>query len=136
MKQHTRLIAAGLAFAMLAGASSAQPGGAQPAPNAPPAQPPNAAPAPDANASGQPASASSAPAPTGGGSLRQACAADFQQQCPDYVWGTPGGMGACMKGHYAAFSQPCKSALVAVRNASQGAKSAPSQPLPPPVSSQ
>ena len=131
MIQHARLIAAACAVALLSACSppSANTASNQAA-NAAAAEPTNTAPI---------QAASAVSAPTGGGGagalIQQACAADFQQLCPDFVWGTPGGLGACMKGHYKAFSQPCKTALATARNRWQGGNSGQAQSYAPPTNS-
>jgi hypothetical protein len=131
MMQHARLIAATCAVALLGACTPASN-------NAASNQSANvAAAAPTNAASNQIVSASPAPAggSGGGGLIQQACAADFQQLCPNFVWGTPGGLGTCMHGHYKAFSQPCKTALATARNKWQGGNSGQAQSYAPPISS-
>jgi hypothetical protein len=61
--------------------------------------------------------------PAGGnGSVRQACTADFQKACPDAKPGPGGGMRECAKAHFKEFSQPCQSALIAMRARMQAAR--------------
>jgi len=52
--------------------------------------------------------------PADDGGVRQACAADFQKACPDAKPGN-GALKACAKAHFMSFSQPCKTALKAMR---------------------
>jgi hypothetical protein len=53
--------------------------------------------------------------PAGGGAVRQACMADFQKACPSAKPGPGGGMRECARDHFKEFSQPCQSALQAMR---------------------
>ena len=63
----------------------------------------------------------------GGGGVRQACMADFQKACPDAKPGPGGGMRECAKAHFSEFSQPCQSALQAMRARMQARRDAESQ---------
>ena len=62
--------------------------------------------------------------PAGVGAVRQACMADFQKACPDAKPGPGGGMRECAKAHFTTFSQPCQSALQAMRARMQAQKDA------------
>jgi hypothetical protein len=84
---HSRLIAATLAAALVAGAAFAQPA-------------------------------------QGNGGVRQACMADLQKACPDAKPGPGGGMRECARAHFSEFSQPCQSALQAMRARMQAARAA------------
>ena len=70
------------------------------------------------------AGAASAQPGGGGGAVRQACMADFQKACPDAKPGPGGGMRECAKAHFTEFSQPCQSALQAMRARMQAQKDA------------
>jgi len=58
--------------------------------------------------------------PTGGGGG----GADFQKACPDAKPGPGGGMRECAKAHLSEFSQPCQSALQAMRARMQARRDA------------
>ena len=60
----------------------------------------------------------------GNGAVRQACMADIQKACPDAKPGPGGGMRECAKAHFKEFSQPCQSALIAMRARMQAARAA------------
>ena len=62
--------------------------------------------------------------PADDGGVRQACAADFQKACPDAKPGPGGGMRECARDHFKEFSQPCQSALIAMRARMQAARAA------------
>jgi hypothetical protein len=64
------------------------------------------------------------------GSVREACAADMQKACPDAKPGPGGGMAMCGKQHFSEFSQPCQSALVAMRARMQAARAAKAEAAP------
>jgi hypothetical protein len=58
----------------------------------------------------------------GNGAVRQACMADIQKACPDAKPGPGGGMRECARAHFKEFSQPCQSALIAMRARMQAAQ--------------
>jgi hypothetical protein len=62
--------------------------------------------------------------PPGAGAVRQACMADFQKACPTAKPGPGGGMRECAQAHFQEFSQPCQSALKAMRARMQAAHAA------------
>ena len=57
--------------------------------------------------------AAAQPAADAGG-VMQACSADFQKACPDAKPGD-GKLRACAKAHFMSVSEPCKTALKAMR---------------------
>jgi hypothetical protein len=69
------------------------------------------------------------------GSVREACAADMQKACPDAKPGPGGGMGACGRQHFSEFSQPCQSALLAMRARMQAARAAKAEAAAPATNS-
>jgi hypothetical protein len=75
--------------------------------------------------------ASAAAAQTGGATpVRTACAADFQKACPEAKPGPGGGMGQCARAHFKEFTQPCQSAIQAMRARMHAAKAASNSAVP------
>ena len=79
--------------------------------------------------------AGAASAQPAGGGIRQVCMADFQKACPDAKPGPGGGMRECATAHFAEFSQPCQSALQAMRARMQAARAARAQSAAPATNS-
>ena len=127
MTQPSRLIAAIFAFAILAACSPQATNGAS---NVTSAQLTNEASIQPVSGALPPVSASGG-AGGGGGGLRQICAADFQQYCPNFVWGAPGGLWECMRGRLKQFSPPCRTALLAAEIRWHSAKPAQTQSAAP-----
>jgi len=71
----------------------------------------------------------------GGGGVREACMADFQKACPDAKPGPGGGMRECAKAHFTEFSQPCQSALQAMRARMQSRRDSQSESSAPATNS-
>jgi hypothetical protein len=54
-----------------------------------------------------------------GADPRQVCAADFQKLCPDAKPGPGGGLRECVQAHFNDLSDPCKQAILAMRQQMQ-----------------
>jgi hypothetical protein len=61
---------------------------------------------------------------------RQACAADFQKLCPDAKPGPGGGLRECVTAHFNELSDPCKQAIMAMRQQMQQQQQAPATNSP------
>jgi hypothetical protein len=57
--------------------------------------------------------------PQQGADVRAACAADLQKLCPDAKPGPGGGLRECVQAHFNDLSDPCKQAIMAMRQQMQ-----------------
>lgn len=53
------------------------------------------------------------------GGVREACAADLQKVCPNATPGPGGTLRECIRDHFSELSDPCKQALMAMRQQMQ-----------------